>query len=152
MCRIHLGPQSKTTLESDRQLTMMLLVVYPKSVYYKKEARIAKLQWRSKIWTSLDFDWSKRGWVANGLDGIWNLKAQPFEIQRNCCHFVKSYLKSEQKCLNFKWSSFCMVGNIAIAISKAWPFENQTILNPTFKMSGFQMFLDFKWSNFRSPL
>ena len=26
------------------------------------------LQWRSKIWTSLDSEWSKRGWVANDLD------------------------------------------------------------------------------------
>ena len=25
-------------------------------------------QWGSTIWTSLEFEWSKRGWVANGLD------------------------------------------------------------------------------------
>ena len=45
-----------------------------------------------------------------------------------------------------------MVGTIAIAITKAQQFENQTIWNRTFKKSGFQMFPDFKWSDFRSPL
>ena len=25
-------------------------------------------QWESEIWTSLDFEWSLRGWVANGPD------------------------------------------------------------------------------------
>ena len=28
----------------------------------------------AEIWTSLDLEWSKRGWVANGLDYKWNLK------------------------------------------------------------------------------
>ena len=45
-----------------------------------------------------------------------------------------------------------MVGTKAIAIGKARPFENRTIWNQTFKKSGFQMFPDFKWSDFRSPL
>ena len=36
------------------------------------------IQWRSEIRTSLDFVWSKRGWVEIGLDlhGIWNPEAQ----------------------------------------------------------------------------
>ena len=42
--------------------------------------------------------------------------------------------------------------SIAIAKSKAQPFENQTIWNQTFKKSWFQMFPDFKWLDFRSPL
>ena len=29
----------------------------------------------SDIQTSLDFEWSKRGWVANGLDFVWDLKS-----------------------------------------------------------------------------
>ena len=33
----------------------------------------------------------------------------------------------------------------------AWPFENQYIWNPILKKSGFQMFLDFEWSDIRSP-
>ena len=45
-----------------------------------------------------------------------------------------------------------MAGTIAIAISKAQPCENQTILNLNFKKFGFQMFLVFKCSVFRSPL
>ena len=32
-------------------------------------------QWGSEIRTSLDFKWSKRGWVANGPDFEWGLKS-----------------------------------------------------------------------------
>ena len=42
-----------------------------------------------------------------------------------------------------------LVGTIPKA--KAQPFENWTFWNPDFKMSGFQIFPDFKWSDFRSP-
>ena len=27
-----------------------------------------QIQWKSEILTSLDFEWSKRGWVTNGPD------------------------------------------------------------------------------------
>ena len=49
------------------------------------------IQCRSKIGTSLDFEWSRRGWSANGLDlnSIWDLASQSFEIQTNSCHFGK---------------------------------------------------------------
>ena len=95
----------------------------------------------------------KRGWIANGPDLKWDLKsAQPFEIQTNDQHFVKNHLKSRQICPDFKWSGFQMVGTIAIAISKAQTVENRTICNMTFNKSGFQMFLDSEWSDFRSPL
>ena len=77
-----------------------------------------------------------------------------FEILTNGCHFSKNHLKSTQKCLdfewNFEWSSFRMVGTIAIA--KACLFEKWTIWNLTIKKSGFQMFQDFKWLDFRSKL
>ena len=33
-----------------------------------------KIQWGSETRTSLDFKWSKKGWVANGLDFEWDLK------------------------------------------------------------------------------
>ena len=33
------------------------------------------IQWGSGIWTSLDFEWSKLGWVANGADFDWELKS-----------------------------------------------------------------------------
>ena len=33
-----------------------------------------RFQWGSGIWTSLDFEWSKRGWVRNDLDFKWDLK------------------------------------------------------------------------------
>ena len=68
--------------------------------------------------TSLDFKWSKIGWVANG---------QPFEIRTNGCHFIQNHLKFGQKCPDFEWSSFQMVGIIAMTIANTQPFENQTI-------------------------
>ena len=76
---------------------------------------------------------------------IWNSKAQPFEIRTNGCHFIKNHLKSRQKHIDFEWSSFWMVGTIAIAIAKAQPFENWTTWHPTFKKSRFQMFQDAEW-------
>ena len=79
------------------------------------------------------------------LNGIWNLEAQPFEIQTNGCHFVKHHLKSRQKCPDFEWSSFWIVGTKAATIAKARPFENWTIWNLTFKKSGFQIFPGFKF-------
>ena len=33
------------------------------------------LQWGSEFQTSLDYEWSKRGWVANGYDFEWDLKS-----------------------------------------------------------------------------
>ena len=78
------------------------------------------------------------------LDGIWNLEAQSFEIRTNGRHFVINHFKSAQKCPDFEWSGFQMLGTIAIA--KAQPFE----IRPS-KSLDFWMFLDFKWSDFRSP-
>ena len=78
-------------------------------------------------------------WISNG---ILNPKAQLFKIQTNGCHYAKNHLKSGQKCLDFEWSGFQMVGTIAKA--KAWLFKNRTIWNPTFKNPVFQMFPDFR--------
>ena len=84
------------------------------------------VQWGSEIQTSLDFEWSKRGWVEKGLDLKWNLKSRSPTIWNP----------------DFEWSCFWMVGTIAIATAKAQPFENRTIGNQTFKR------LYFKWSDF----
>ena len=53
------------------------LVFRPPFEYQTSEYRTSQssLQWGSEIWTSLDFEWSKRGWVANGLDFEWDLKS-----------------------------------------------------------------------------
>ena len=32
-----------------------------------------KTQWGSEIRTGLDLEWSKRGWIANGLNFEWDL-------------------------------------------------------------------------------
>ena len=73
-------------------------------------------------------------WILNG---IWNPEAQSFEIRTNGCHFIINRLKSRQKCPDFKWSSFWIVGTIAIA--KAWPFENRLSKVQISNVSGFQM-------------
>ena len=57
-------------------------------------------------------------WVLNG---IWNPKAQPFEIPT-------------------KMSTFWMVGTRPVTEGIAWPFENRTIWNQVFKIQ------DFKYS------
>ena len=33
------------------------------------------VQWGSEIRTSKYFEWLKKGWVANGLDFVWDLKS-----------------------------------------------------------------------------
>ena len=54
----------------------------------------------------------------------------------------KKQLKSGQKCLDFGWSGFQMVGTIAIAKAlKTGPFEIRSSKSP-----------DLECSNFRSPL
>ena len=34
-----------------------------------------QIQWGPEIQPSLNFEWSKRGWVASGLDFEWDLKS-----------------------------------------------------------------------------
>ena len=82
-----------------------------------------QIQWGSEIQTSLDFEWSKRGWVANGLDFEWVLKYGSPVIW-NHCHFVKKTKTFEirKKCLNFECSGFWMVVTKAISIAKVRPF------------------------------
>ena len=56
--------------------------------------------------------------------------------------YKKKQLKSGQKCLDFGWSGFQMVGTIAIAKAlKTGPFEIRSSKSP-----------DLECSNFRSPL
>ena len=93
------------------------------------------LQWGSKIWSSLDFEWSKRGWITNGLDFEWDLKSGSQIIWNpdKClpfCHI--KHLKSRQKYHDLEWSGFWMVGTIAIAMVKARPFEIWPTINPNF--------------------
>ena len=52
--------------------------------------------------------------IVQILNVIWNLEAQPFEIQTNGRHFIKNHLKSGQKSPDFEWSGFQMVGTIAL--------------------------------------
>ena len=96
-------------------------------------------------------------WISNGrkkvvlqmvriLNGIWNLKAEPFEIWTMAVILSKTLWNPD------KMSKFWMFGNIAMAIALARPFENRTIWNPILKEYGFWMFLDFNWSDFRSLL
>ena len=66
--------------------------------------------------------------TVRNSNGIWNLEAPPFEIQTNGRHFFKNHLKSVQKCPDFEWSSFWMVGSTAVPLTKDQTFENPTVL------------------------
>ena len=99
------------------------LNTYTYSNLKNKSLTFIHLQWGSEIQTSLDFEWSKRGWVANGLDFKWVLKYGSPVIW-NHCHFVKKTKTFEirKKCLNFECSGFWMVVTKAISIAKVRPF------------------------------
>ena len=76
---------------------------------------LPEIQWGSEIQTSLDFEWSKRGWLAISVDFKWdlksgNLEAQPSELRTNGPHLFRKHLKSGQKRLDFEWYGFQMVG------------------------------------------
>ena len=45
-----------------------------KSINDRTKMANFKTQWGSEIRTGLDLEWSKRGWVANGMDFEWDLK------------------------------------------------------------------------------
>ena len=81
-------------------------------------------------------------WIWNE---IWNLEAQPFEMQISGHHCAQHHLKSWHQCPDLKWFGF---GTKVIS----WPFENQTIWILIFNKSRFQRFSDFEWLDFRSPL
>ena len=59
------------------------------------------IQWGSEIQISLDFEWSKKGLVANGPDFEWDLKSmsptdhwntKPFEIRTSKSLVFKSHI------------------------------------------------------------
>ena len=88
------------------------------------------IQWGPEIWTSLDFEWSKRGWVSNGPDFEWDLKSRSSTIWNS-----DNWLPFCQKPFEIqtKTSGFWMVGTIVIAIAKAVPFEIQPSKSSDFK-------------------
>ena len=89
------------------------------------------------------------GWLLNGLNFEWDLKSESPTIW-NLDKWQPFCQKSFE--IQTKTSRFRTVGILAIAIAKAPQFENQTIWNPAVKKPRFQMFPDFKWLDFRSPL
>ena len=52
-----------------------LKINYKSGTFASEKKLSVYIQWGSKIQTSLDFEWSKRGWVANVLDFEWDLKS-----------------------------------------------------------------------------
>ena len=105
------------------------------------------------IWNPDYFEWSKRGWFANGLDFKWDLKSGSPTIWNPDKSLERRTLNcavDSNMCGFWMVDGFQMVGTIAIA--KALPFENWNIWNLSFKMSWFKMFMDFRWSDFRYPL
>ena len=79
--------------------------------------------------------WPKRGCVANGPDFEWDLKYgsptiwNPDKWQPICQR--QNHLKSGQKCSDFEWSGFWMVGCIAI-VWRSWPENINRKVYPRF--------------------
>ena len=61
----------------------------------------------SEIWASLKFEWSKRGWVANGPDFEWDLEAiwkpKRLKYRQMAAILLKKRMKSRQKYLDVEW-------------------------------------------------
>ena len=82
---------------------------------------LKEIQWGSEIWTSLDFEWSKRGWDAN-VHFEWVLKSRSLTIwiRTNAHHFVQKPFE-----IWTKTSKFWMV-----CFSNGWDYSyghSQTI-------------------------
>ena len=85
-----------------------------------------KVQRGSEIPTSLDFQMAQKR-LGCKWSGFW----KEYEIQmpnhwksrQNSIILSENFLKSRQKCPDFEWSGFQLVGTIAIVIPKAPPFE-----------------------------
>ena len=92
------------------------------------------------IWipNCLVFEWSKRGWMQNGL---------VFE-----CPTIWIPDKLTPSCFLMYWAGIKMVGLVHRKSTLDWPFEYRTIWNPNFKKFRIQMFSVLRWSVFRSPL
>ena len=93
-------------------------------------------------------------------NGISNQESQPFEIWTNGSHFVKHHLNEIwTKTTNFEWSSFQMVGTIAIAKahhSKTQSFEIRPSKSLDFKcfqiLNGWTSYPNCKFRQSRVPL
>ena len=79
------------------------------------------IEWGSEIKTSLNFKWSKRGWVANYLDFKWDLECWSPTIW------------NPDKNVQILKSSFQVVGTKVISIAKARPFKIQPLKSPVLK-------------------
>ena len=67
-------PETELSVKSEPRITR-------KVAKYDK-FKPQRIQGGSEIWACLDFEWSKRGWVANNPDFKWDLKfcQKPSEI------------------------------------------------------------------------
>ena len=70
--------------------------------------QVTSVQWGSEIRTRLDFKWSKRGWVANGVNFEWDLK------------FGSSTIRNPDK-----WPPFCKKKPIEVSGFRMNFFEQQ---------------------------
>ena len=84
---------------------------------------IPTVQGEAEIWTSLEFEWSKRGLVANGPDFKWDLKSISPTIwnPEKWPSFCQKIFEIRTKMFRFWMVQFSNVGTIA----KAWPIESR---------------------------
>ena len=71
-------------------------------------------------------------------------KPNPLKYGRMAAILSKT-IWNPDKNVHFEWSGLWMVGTIAMAIVKAWPFEIQPSKSPDFKCQLFLFFQDIWW-------
>ena len=98
------------------------------------------VQWGSEIRTSLDFEWSKRGWVANGPGFEWDLKSGSPTIwnRDKWPPFCQKSIEIWTKTAGFQWSCYSPTlwkpDHLKFDLQKVW------ILNVSrFQMAKFQI-------------
>ena len=85
--------------------------------------------WGSKIWISLDLEWSKRDWFANDMDFNWDLKPRSTTISNpgKWLPFCQKPLESWTKTSKFRLVWFSNGWDHSLAKDIAQPFKNWTI-------------------------
>ena len=67
--QIWMDPSKSTKLRAVRCFYVLKFILFISCQTFN-----CKIQWGSDVCISLDFEWSKRGWIANCLNFKWDLK------------------------------------------------------------------------------
>ena len=91
------------------------------------------VQWGSEIWPCPDFEWSKRGWFANGPGFKWDLKYQSPTIWKPTKMDAILYLPYEIRTLQSGFRMVLSSNGLKPDHLKTRPFEIRTSKSPDFR-------------------